>query len=226
MGSIDIAGPAGRLEALLEEVPSPRFAALVCHPHPLFGGTLHNHATYRLARAARASGGLSLRFNYRGVGRSAGAYDHGRGEADDAAAALALLAARWPGLPRLACGFSFGAHAAIAAGLRDDGVAGLLLAGLVVVKRDDVPRDLTSLRATPRPVAVVQAEQDEFGAPRAVAEVLAGSAGERLILPVAGASDLFDGKLDELQLAAEGGARWLLRTAGIAELGAGRETDR
>jgi alpha/beta superfamily hydrolase len=215
MGSIDIAGPAGRLEALLEEVPAPRFAALVCHPHPRYGGTMHNHATYRLARAVRAAGGASLRLNFRGVGRSAGAYDHGRGEVEDAAAALALLAERWPALPRLACGFSFGAHAAVAAGLRDPGVAGLLLAGLVVVKRDDVPRDLAALRATPRPVAVVQAEQDEFGAPQAVRDALAGSAGERLLLPVAGASHLFDGRLDELQAAAEGAVRWLLQAAGI-----------
>lgn len=215
MGSVDIAGPAGRLEALLEEVPAPRFAAVVCHPHPVFGGTMHNHATYRLARAARAAGGVTLRFNYRGVGRSAGAYDHGRGEADDAAAALSLLAERYPALPRLACGFSFGAHAAAAAGLRGQGVAGLLLAGLVVVKRDDVPRDLAPLVATPRPVAVVQAEHDEFGAPEAVRQALAGSAGERLLLPVAGATHLFEGRLDELQAAAEAGLRWLHEAAGI-----------
>lgn len=216
MGSIDIPGPAGRLEALLEEVPAPRFAALVCHPHPRYGGTMHNHATYRLARAVRAAGGASLRLNFRGVGRSAGAYDHGRGEVEDAAAALALLAERWPALPRLACGFSFGAHAAVAAGLRDPGVAGLLLAGLVVVKRDDVPRDLAALRATPRPAAVVQAELDEFGAPEAVREALAGSAGERLLLPVAGATHLFEGRLDALQAAAEEGARWLLVAGGHA----------
>jgi hypothetical protein len=176
---------------------------------------MHNHATYRLARAVRAAGGTSLRFNYRGVGRSAGAYDRGRGEADDAAAALSWLAARLPGLPRLACGFSFGAHAAIAAGLGDEGVRGLLLAGLVVVKRDDVPRDLAPLVATPRPAAVVQAESDEFGAPEAVRQALAGSAGERRLLEVAGASHLFEGKLDELQAAAEAGARWVLEAAGI-----------
>ena len=215
MGAIDIAGPAGRIEALLEEVPAPRFAALVCHPHPAFGGTMHNHATYRLARAVRASGGISLRFNFRGVGRSAGAYDHGRGEAEDAVAALALLAERYPALPRLACGFSFGAHAAVAAGLRDDGVAGLLLSGLVVVKRDDVPRDLAALVAAPRPAAVVQAEHDEFGSPEAVRAALLGSKGERLLLPVADATHLFGGRLDELQDAAEAGFRWLLEVAGI-----------
>jgi alpha/beta superfamily hydrolase len=171
---------------------------------------MHNHATYRLARAVRAAGGLSLRLNFRGVGRSAGTYDHGRGEADDAAAGLALLAERFPALPRLACGFSFGAHAAIAAGLRDDGVRGLLLAGLVVVKRDDVPRDLAALQAAPRRVAVVQAEHDEFGAPEAVRAALVGSAGARLLLPVGGASHLFEGRLDQLQAAAEEAVRWLL----------------
>ncbi len=214
MGAIDIAGPAGRLDALLEEVAAPRFAALVCHPHPLHGGSMHNHATYRLARAVRAAGGVSLRLNYRGVGRSAGAYDHGRGEADDAAAGLALLSVRYPGLPRLACGFSFGAHAAIEAGLRDEGVAGLLLAGLVVAALDDVPRDLASLVATPRPAAVVQAEHDQFGSPDSVRQALLGSAGERRLLPIEGASHLFEGRLDELQAAAEGAARWLLTAAG------------
>jgi alpha/beta superfamily hydrolase len=213
MGSVDIAGPAGRLEALLEEVPAPRFTALVCHPHPRYGGTMHTHAVYRLARAVRAAGGVSLRLNFRGVGRSAGDYDRGRGEVDDAASGLALLAARWPALPRLSAGFSFGAHAAAAAGLRDPGVAGLLLAGLVVVKRDDVPRDLAALLATPRPVAVVQAEHDEFGAPAAVGQALAGSAGERLVVPVEGATHLFTDRLDALQDAAEGAVRWLLARA-------------
>jgi hypothetical protein len=162
----------------------------------------------------RAAGGVSLRFNFRGVGRSAGAYDHGRGEAEDAAAALAMLAGRWPALPRLACGFSFGAHAAVAAGLRDPGVAGHLLAGLVVTRRDDLPRDLAALVATPRPAAVVQAELDEFGTSEAVRDALAGSMGERLLLPVTGATHLFVGKLDELQAAAEEAVRWLLAAAG------------
>jgi alpha/beta superfamily hydrolase len=221
MGSIDLEGPVGRLEALLEEPPSPRFVALVCHPHPQLGGTMHNHATYRLARAVRAAGGTSLRFNYRGVGRSAGAYDHGRGEADDAAAALAWLAARSGGLPRLACGFSFGAHAAIAAARRDPGAAGLLLAGLVVVKLDDVPRDLAALRAEPHRAAVVQAEHDEFGSPEAVRAALEGSAGERLLLPIEGATHLFTGRLEALEAAATGAARWVL--SGVAGRGSGGE---
>lgn len=215
MGAIDIEGPAGRLEGLLEApAGTPRFAALVCHPHPLYGGTMHNHATYRLARAVRAAGGVSLRFNFRGVGASAGRYDAGRGEPLDAAAALALLAARYPALPRLAGGFSFGAHAAIAAGLADPGVGGLLLAGLVVTPRADLPRDLDPLRASPRPAAVVQAERDEFGAPAAVEAALAGSAGERRVWAVPGATHLFTEQLDSLQSEAELAVAWLLERLG------------
>ena len=95
---VDLVSSAGRLEALLEESPDPRFAAVVCHPHPLFGGTMHTHAAYRIARAVRERGGTALRFNFRGVGRSSGRYDGGEGEADDARAALAFLAAERPGL--------------------------------------------------------------------------------------------------------------------------------
>ena len=210
MGGIDLEGPAGRLEGLLEEPAGARFAALVCHPHPQFGGTMHNHATYRLARGLRAAGGLTLRFNFRGVGRSAGAYDRGRGEALDAAAALALLASRHPTLPRLACGFSFGAFAALGAGLGDPGVVGLVLAGLVVRPRDDLPRGLGPLLATPLPVAVLQAERDEFGSPDEVRRGLEGSLGARLLSPVDGAPHLFTERLDELERAASAAAAWVL----------------
>ena len=210
MPAIDVDGPSGRLEALLEGGAAPRFAALVCHPHPQLGGTLHNHATYRLAGAARAAGGLSLRFNFRGVGRSAGRYDHGRGEAEDAAAALAWLASAHPALPRLACGFSFGAFAALSAGPRDAGVTGLLLAGIVTTPRDDLPaRDLGPLRTLALPLAVVQAAGDALGPPDAVARALEGAAGPRRLWPVAGASHLFTEALDALEAQAIEAYRWL-----------------
>ena len=210
MPALDVDGPSGRLDALLEEGPAPRFAALVCHPHPRLGGTMHNHATYRLARSARAAGGASLRFNFRGVGRSAGQYDHGRGEADDAAAALAFLAARYPGLPRLACGFSFGAFASLTAGPRDAGVTGLLLAGVVTTPRDDLPqRDLGPLRGLALPVAVVQAAEDALGPPAEVARALEGAVGPRRLLVVPGATHLFTEALDALEAQALEGFRWL-----------------
>src|ERR1700753_2890717 len=104
-------GAAGRIEALLNlGHPDARFAALVCHPHPLFGGTMHNKVVYRIARGMRRSGAVVLRFNFRGVGASEGAHAGGAGEIEDAGAALAFLRARYPGLPYSLAGFSFGAR--------------------------------------------------------------------------------------------------------------------
>ena len=96
-----IAGPAGRLEALLEEPDgrSPRLAAVVCHPHPLYGGTMHNKVVYRMARGLRRAGAAVLRFNFRGVGRSEGEYAHLEGEIEDARAALAWLRSAIPTCP-------------------------------------------------------------------------------------------------------------------------------
>ncbi len=201
---LDLDGPAGVLEALYEEPPRPAFAAVVCHPHPLHGGTMHNHATYRLARAVRAAGGASLRFNFRGVGRSQGEYDAGRGEAGDAASALAWLAARRPDLPRLACGFSFGAWMALVAGCADGSVRGILAAGLA-----PATLDLELAGRCGKPVAVVQADRDEFGSLGDVRALLAGAAAPRRLWVVVGATHLFTENLDGLQRQAESGLSWL-----------------
>jgi uncharacterized protein len=208
---VDLQGPAGRLEALYEAPPSPRFAAVVCHPHPQYGGTLHTHATYRLARAVRAQGGVTLRFNFRGVGRSAGHHDHGRGEVDDVRAALAWLAAEQPALTRWACGFSFGAWMALEAGCGDEAVPGILCAGLALSLRDGVA-DLA--RACPNPVAVVQAERDEFALPAQVERALTGAAAPRRLTVVDGASHLFTEALQSLEREASEAMAWLLEAAG------------
>jgi hypothetical protein len=107
-----IPGPAGRLESLLEEPEhgEPRYAALVCHPHPLYGGTMHNKVVYRIARGLRKTGAVVLRFNFRGVNLSEGEHANGIGEIDDARAALDYLRARYPGLPWMLAGFSFGSR--------------------------------------------------------------------------------------------------------------------
>ncbi len=211
MAQIDLDGPAGRLEALLEEPAEPRFAAVVCHPHPRFGGTMHTHAVYRLARALRTSGGTTLRFNYRGVGRSAGAYDQGRGEADDTRAALEALAAGHPGLPLYAAGFSFGAWMATLAGGRDPRVRGLLLAGVALRAVDlDLARDAADLRGVEKPVAVIQAADDQLGPPVELARELAGSRGPRRVEIVPGATHLFTEDLDALEREAEAATSWLL----------------
>jgi alpha/beta superfamily hydrolase len=107
-----IEGPAGRLEALLEEPEEglSREACLVCHPHPLYGGTMHNKVVYRIARGLRRSGSVVLRFNFRGVNLSEGTHDNGYGEVDDARAALEFLRSRYPDLPCAMAGFSFGSR--------------------------------------------------------------------------------------------------------------------
>ncbi len=116
MSFIEIPAPHGRLEALFWAAEKPRAGAIVCHPHPLAGGTMHNHVTYRLAQAWRDAQVSCVRFNFRGVGRSTGSHDEGRGEVDDAQAALDFVEKSVPGLPLYASGFSFGSRAAPAAG--------------------------------------------------------------------------------------------------------------
>ena len=216
---LDIPGPAGRLEALLEEPlgergAAPRFAALLCHPHPRFGGTMHTHAVHRLAKAVRTQGGVALRFNFRGVGRSAGAYDGGRGEADDARAALAWLARERPDLARLSCGFSFGAWIALAVGGRDPGVRGLLLAGLALRSADlDVIRDTAQVTEIEKPIAIVQAANDEFGTADEVRLAIAGSRGPRRLAAVPRATHLFTEDLGGATARDGGGARLAPRGA-------------
>jgi alpha/beta superfamily hydrolase len=114
--SIFLEGPAGRLEALHEspdETVRVARAVVICHPHPLHGGTMHNKVVYRLAKGARQARSAVLRFNFRGVGQSAGAYDEGIGEQDDLRAAVDYLAGRRPGLPLAVAGFSFGSRVAL-----------------------------------------------------------------------------------------------------------------
>jgi len=111
---LTLAGPAGPLEALLEEpAPEPSRFAVLCHPHPLYGGTMENKVVWTLARALEAEGIATLRFNFRGVGASAGRFAGGAGETDDARAVLSFGQARWPGARVVLAGFSFGAYVAL-----------------------------------------------------------------------------------------------------------------
>jgi len=212
--NVDVAGPAGRLEALVEGPPDAPFAAVVCHPHPAMGGTMHTHACYRLAKAVVARGGAALRFNTRGTGRSAGTYDGGRGEADDTRAALSWLAAARPGVPLLSCGFSFGAWMAAIAGGDDPRVRGLLLAGVALgaAGLEDF-RETGRLRDLAAPLAIVQAEQDTLGPPAEVARSLEGSRGPRRLAIVPKATHLFVEDLPGLQREAEAAIGWLLGEA-------------
>ncbi|MGH9726746.1 MAG: alpha/beta hydrolase, partial [Candidatus Acidiferrales bacterium] len=116
---IFLAGPAGRLEGLLWTQPpdvTPRLAAVVCHPHPLFGGTMHNKVVYQAAKALHLFGIPVLRFNFRGAGLSAGLHDRGQGEQGDVSAAIDYLAQEFPGVLVLLAGFSFGAWVGLRVG--------------------------------------------------------------------------------------------------------------
>ena len=156
-----IAGPAGRLEALLEEPEhgEPREAALVCHPHPRHGGTMHNKVVYRIARGLRHAGAVVLRFNFRGVNLSEGIYDHGHGEADDAAAALAWLRRQYPALPYTLAGFSFGSRVVLRLGCRDRGARRLIVVGFPLVYRETA-----ELRFCPLRRIFVHSNRDQFAA--------------------------------------------------------------
>ena len=127
-----LSGPAGRLEALLEEPEDrePREAFLVCHPHPQHGGTMHNKVVYRIARGLRRAGAVVLRFNYRGVNLSEGAYDQGVGEIEDARAALAYLRSRYPDLPYSLAGFSFGSRIVLKLGCEPGDPARIIAVGV------------------------------------------------------------------------------------------------
>ena len=148
--SLMIPGPAGCIEALLESLPRanpPR--PLVCHPHPLHGGTMHNKVVHRMARGLRRAGVVVLRFNFRGVNLSQGEHDNGRGETDDARAALAELRERYPQLPFMLAGFSFGSRVAIRLASQLDGVPPrrLLIAGNPTVYKQ---HDLLARLSVPR----------------------------------------------------------------------------
>ena len=156
--TVMIPGPAGRLEALLEEPETtPQIATLVCHPHPRHGGTMHNKVVYRLARGLRREGSVVFRFNYRGVNLSEGVYDDGVGEVEDARAGLAVLRGRYPDLPFQLAGFSFGSRIALKLGCQ------MTPRQIIAVGFPTVYADRSFLEGCTQPRVFIQSTNDEFG---------------------------------------------------------------
>jgi alpha/beta superfamily hydrolase len=199
-----LSGPAGPLEAILWTPPqghaSP-FAAVVGHPHPLFGGTMHNKVVYQAAKSLSAWGMPVLRFNFRGTGLSAGQHDRGIGERGDVRAALDFLHEEFPDAGLLVAGFSFGSMVGLRVGCQDNRVVRLIGLGIPVNNTD-----FTFLRECAKPKLFVHGEHDEHGALSAVRTLLATLPGENLLVDVPGADHFFGGKLDQVDRAI---AHWM-----------------
>jgi uncharacterized protein len=202
--SFDLAGPIGRLEAILmRPAAAERAAAVLCHAHPLHGGIMHFKVLFRAAKALQEQGVAVLRFNFRGVGRSEGVHDNGIGEQDDARAALDEMARRFPGLPLVAGGFSFGAVMSLLAGVADPRVRALLSMGLPIVH----VADLSFLNECRKPRLFVQGEHDEFGNRAQILELVTRLPEPRSLVIVPGSDHYFTGHLDEVYTTVNGWAQ-------------------
>ncbi|HEY6290054.1 MAG TPA: alpha/beta family hydrolase [Terriglobia bacterium] len=193
-----LAGPAGQIEALLEWLPEAplRMTALVCHPHPLYGGTMHTKIVFRAAKAALGLGVSTLRFNFRGVGRSEGSFAHGVGEQDDVRVALDYLSARFPSLPIALMGFSFGSWVGLAVGAADPRVKALVGLGVPLGSYD-----FSFLAPVTKPKLIVQGTEDVYGPRDRIKKFYASLAEPKQIHWVQGADHFFTGKTDEAQQA-------------------------
>jgi len=193
--SFFIDGPAGKLEAMLWTVANagPGHVAVVCHPHPLFGGTMHNKVVYQAAKALHHCGYPVLRFNFRGAGLSEGTHDKGAGEQGDVRAALDYLAREFPDRPVVLAGFSFGSWVGLRVGCEDRRVDDLI--GLGIPVNDS---DFSYLRTCAKPKLIVQGGNDPFGARAKVEAVFEAMPEPKRLVIVEGADHFFAGKLNQV----------------------------
>ena len=206
-GRVAIPVGHGQLEGIVREAASPIAAAVVCHPHPRGGGTMNNNVVYRAAKALIAGGVTALRFNFRGVGASTGSYGDGIGEEEDVRAAVDYLRMNAPGLPIWIAGFSFGARVGLTVGARIDDVTKLFGIGLALEMFD-----YRFLASCPKPKAIIQASQDEYGARDAIEAAVREMSEPKRLWIVEGATHLFPGHLDAFERTAEEAVAWLQST--------------
>ena len=199
-GNLLIPAEHGQLEAILKEPRTgpTKDVALVLHPHPLGGGTMHNKVVFRAAAALNDAGLITLRINFRGVGQSTGEHDEGRGERNDVRAGLDYLSANYPELNITLCGFSFGARVGLEVGIEDPRVKYLIGIGTPLDKYD-----FEFLQACRKPLLLVHGERDEFGDIERVKQMAAELEQKtqvRLVV-VPGAGHFFENGLDDLKRA-------------------------
>lgn len=197
-GNLFIHAPHGQLEAILKQPRAEitRGVALVLHPHPLGGGTMHNKVVFRAAAALNDAGLVTLRINFRGVGQSTGTHDEGYGERDDVRAGLDYLSENYPAEKVTLCGFSFGARVGLEVGITDERVARLISIGTPVNKYD-----FSFLEECRKPILFIHGEHDEYGdvelLRQLVAQVARNARAELRVIQ--GAGHFFDDQLNELK---------------------------
>ena len=195
---VTIQGPVGRLEGELwlpDDGAAPTAAAVVCHPHPLHGGTMKNNVVHRTARGLHDAGLAVLRFNFRGVGASEGVHDGEGAEEQDLAAARACLAEAVPGVPLWAGGFSFGSRTVVGLTPRDPRIQRVLLVALPVIAYD-----CRGALAVDRPGAILMAGDDTFGTLEVLTRQMPELRDRFHVDEIPGVDHFFTGKLDELRL--------------------------
>lgn len=198
--SFDLPGPVGHLEALLNSGDADaRYSALVCHPHPMGGGTMHNKVVYHAMKALNGLGLPVLRFNFRGTGRSQGKHDDGRGEQDDVRAAIDWLDAEFH-RPILFAGFSFGSNVGMRACCGDPRVHGLMALGLPVIA-EGRSYTYSYLPKCAQPKLFLSGDRDQYGPAEAVESIVASAPDPKRLIWVKDADHFFVGKLDQVQTA-------------------------
>jgi hypothetical protein len=194
----NLAGPAGRLEALLNSgTPEAKYSVLLCHPHPLGGGTMHNKVVYHAMKAFQSLGLPVLRFNFRGTGLSEGAHDHGRGEQDDVRAALDWLDHNFH-LPILFAGFSFGSYVGLRVACSDGRVKGAVALGLPV-HAEGRDYDYKFLAHCAMPKLFISGTRDQFGPRHQVEATVAAAHPPAEMIWIEDADHFFMGKLEQVQ---------------------------
>ena len=198
----DLTGPAGHLEALLDEPAGqpPRAVVVFAHPLPTHGGTMHTKAVYQGTKGLVRAGCAVLRFNFRGVGKSDGYFDAGPGEMGDFTAAIDYVAAKYPQLPIWAAGFSFGAWIALETGAMDDRVSVLIGIAPPVTKQG---YDFSATRASTKPKFFVQGESDDICPIQDMWKFYGELPEPKELVVIDGADHLFDGKVSEAAEALE-----------------------
>jgi alpha/beta superfamily hydrolase len=207
--SLFLDGRAGRLEALINAgSPAATHAALVCHPHPLHGGTLHNKVVFHSMKALNSFGFPVLRFNFRGAGLSQGEHGQGKGEVEDVKTAMDWLHQQFH-RPLIFAGFSFGASVGLRAACPDWRAQALIGLGLPLVPLDDGSDDFSFLETCAKPKLFVSGQRDPFASPAQLERLVASLPGPKKLVSIAGADHFFEGRLRELREVIE---QWVRET--------------